>query len=183
MTEPATGAGPVKPRFRDAPRWMAGALLASLALNLLVLGLAAGAAWHVRGGQQAMGGGNLLGNLLAFSQTLPAPRRSELAAVVRDPRQQPELRAQRQEVRMARREVMRLFTADPFDLAAFRAAEARAAEIEGRMRNVADGMAADLAKQLTSTERAAFLKWREQRRGRMRPEPIDEPPAKAAGKP
>jgi uncharacterized membrane protein len=182
MTEPATGTGPMARRFSDAPRWMAAALVGSLALNLLVLGLAAGAAWHVRAGQ-AMGGGNLLGNLIAYSQTLPAPRRAELAALLRDPRQQPELRAQRQEVRMARREVMRLFTAEPLDLTAFRAAEARAAEIEGRMRIAADGIAADLAKQLTATERVAFLKWRDLRRGRMRPEPVDEPPVKAPAKP
>ena len=80
---------------------------------------------------------------------------------------------------MARREVMRQFTADPFDVAAFRAAEARAAEIENRLRTVTDGIAAEMAKQLTAPERAAFLKWREPRRGRGRPGPHDEPPTKA----
>ena len=121
-----------------------------------------------------MGGGNLLGNLIAFSQTLPTDRRSELATLIVDPRQQPELRAQRQEVRLARREVMRLFKADPFDVAAFRAAEARAAEIEGRIRNAAAGMAATLAEKLTAAERAKFLKWRDLRRGHLRPDPDDE---------
>ena len=89
MTEPTnpTGIGATdnKRRFSDAPRWMVGALVGSLALNLLVLGLAAGALWHGRWGQVA-GGGNLLGNLMAFSQTLPAPRRQELKALVREPR-------------------------------------------------------------------------------------------------
>jgi uncharacterized membrane protein len=172
--------------WRHASRWMKAALVGSLALNLLVLGLGAGAAWHARFGQAA-GGGNLLGNLVAFSRTLPSSRRSELAAagmLFVDNRPPPELRALRQEVRAARGEVMRLFTADPFDVAVFRTAEARAAQAENRLRETTDGLAADLAKHLTATERQAFLKWRELRRGRNWPrnDADDERPKAEAGK-
>ena len=127
MTDPTAEPGTVKRGLRDAPRWMLGLLIGSLAFNLLVLGLASGAMWHTRFGQGA-GGGNLLGNLVAFSQTLPAARRSELGPLIGDSRP-PELRALRQDVRAARREVMRQFTADPFDVAAFRAAAALAASM------------------------------------------------------
>jgi uncharacterized membrane protein len=167
MTDTTAEPGAVKRGLRDAPRWVLGLLIGSLALNLLVLGLASGAMWHARFGQAA-GGGNLLGNLVAFSQTLPSARRSELGSLIGESRAPPELRALRQEVRAARREVMRQFTADPFDVAAFRAAEAQAVKAETRMRETADGLAAGLAKQLTAAERGAFLKWREVRRGRPR---------------
>jgi uncharacterized membrane protein len=143
MTDATADAGSVPLGWRRAPRWVLAALVGSLAVNLLVLGLGFGAAWHVRSGQ-ALGGGNLLGNLSAFSQTLPAERRSQLAPLIADPRQQPELRAQRQEVRMARREVLRLFTADPFDVAAFRAAEARASAVETGTRKAAGRQRAEL---------------------------------------
>jgi uncharacterized membrane protein len=161
----------------NAPRWVKGALLGSLAVNLLVLGLGAGAMWHVRTGQ-AVGGGNLYGNLVAYSQTLPASRRNELGPLIGDTRQQPVMRAQRQAVRAARQEVMRLFKADPFDVVAFREAETRAAAAEASLREFVDGQAAGIAKQLTVPERAAFLKWRELRRGRPR-EADDERPTKA----
>jgi uncharacterized membrane protein len=178
MTDMTPEAGALKRGVRDAPRWMAGLLIGSLALNLLVIGLAAGALWHVRFGQAA-GGGNLLGNLVAFSQTLPAARRSELAVLIGDSRPPPELRTLRQDVRATRREVMRQFTADPFDVSAFRAAEAQAAQAESRLREAADGLAAGLAKQLTAAERNAFLKWRELRRGRPRNDADDDRSDKA----
>jgi uncharacterized membrane protein len=178
MSDQTAEAGSAKRGLRDAPRWVKGALYGSLALNMLVLGLGAGAMWHLRTGQ-AVGGGNLYGNLVAYSQSLPANRRRELGALIGDTRQQPEHRAQRQAVRAARQDVMRLFKADPFDIDAFRAAEARAAAAEARLREFADGQAAGIAKQLTAAERAAFLKWRELRRGRRFPAE-EEPPAKAA---
>ncbi len=177
MSGQAIEVGAAKRGLRDAPRWVKGTLFGSLALNMLVLGLGAGAMWHVRSGQ-AVGGGNLYSNLVAYSQGLPAARRSELGALIGDVRQQPEHRAQRQAVRAARQEVMRLFKADPFDVDSFRAAGARAAAAEARMREYADGQAATIAKQLTAAERTAFLKWRELRRGRRFPAD-DEPPAKA----
>jgi uncharacterized membrane protein len=177
MSEIKVEAETASRRLRDAPRWVKGALFGSLAVNLLVLGLGAGAMWHVRTGQ-AVGGGNLYGNLVAFSQTLPASRRNDLGALIGDTRQQPEMRAQRQAVRAARQDVMRLFKADPFDVAAFREAETRAAAAEARLREFVDGQAAGIAKQLTVSERAAFLKWRESRRGRPR-DADDERPTKA----
>jgi uncharacterized membrane protein len=171
---------PVRRRgLGDTPRWVKFALFGSLAANLLVLGLAAGTIWHART-VHAVGGGNLHGNLVAFSQTLSAPRRAELGVLINEPRQQPEHQAQRQDVRAARREVMRLFRADPFDAAAFRAAELRAGTAETRIRDFADAQAAALASQLTTAERLAFLKWRELRRGRWRFEPDGERPAKSA---
>jgi uncharacterized membrane protein len=178
MSELTVDAGAAKRGLHDAPRWVKGALYGSLAVNMLVLGLGAGAMWHLRAGQAA-GGGNLYSNLVAYSQSLPAHRRSELGALIGNVRQQPEHRLQRQAVRAARQEVMRLFKADPFDVETFRAAEARAAAAEARMREFADGQAAGIAKQLTAAERTAFLKWRELRRGRRFPAD-DEPAAKAA---
>jgi uncharacterized membrane protein len=171
-----------KRRFGAAPRWVKRALIGSLAVNLLVLGLAAGAMWHVRTGQ-AVGGGNLYGNLVAFSQSLSANRQVELGPFIGDIRHQPELQAQRQAVRAARREMMKQFTADPFDVVAFRTAEVRVAAAEARMRELVDMKAADIAKQLTTAERAAFLKWRELRRARPRFEAnIDQPTSGGAVK-
>jgi uncharacterized membrane protein len=148
MSELAANIGPAhgaaKRSFGSAPRWVKAALLGSLAVNLLVLGLGAGALWQLRTGQMA-GGGNLHSNLMAFSQTLPANRRAELDALVGDQRQQPELQLQRQDVRIARREVMRLFRADPLDVQVFRAAEVRAAAAEARLRDSTDLLALSVA--------------------------------------
>jgi uncharacterized membrane protein len=175
--------------WRNAPRWVMPLLVGSLALNLLVLGLAAGAAWHLRFGQVA-GGGNLLGNLVAYTQTLPDQRRRELAGVLpaslasinaREGQRLPELRPLRQQLQIARRDMMRQFSADPFDMAAFRAAEAAAAKAESRLRETADGLAAELAQHLTAAERAKFLKSRDMRRGRGGPRPPgdDDRPARS----
>jgi uncharacterized membrane protein len=187
MTDLDNSTPAAKRIWRDAPRWVLALLVGSLALNLLVLGLAAGAAWHVRFGQVA-GGGNLLGNLVAYTQTLPDQRRRELARALpaslasiyaREGQRLPEVRALRQQLQAARREMMRQFAADPFDMATFRAAEAAAAKAESRLRETADGLAAELAQQLTAAERAKFLKSREMRRGRgPRPLGDDDRPAK-----
>jgi Spy/CpxP family protein refolding chaperone len=169
MSDSTADLGPgnstAKRSFGASPRWVKAALFGSLAVNLLVVGLSTGAMWHLRTGPM-VGGGNLHGNIMAFSQTLSAARRMELDALIGDKRPQLEQQTQRQDLRIARREVMRLFRADPFNITSFQAAEARVAAAEARLRESADLRAANLANQLTAAERAAFLKWREARRGR-----------------
>jgi hypothetical protein len=63
--------------LRMAAPWVRRALLASLGVNLLVLGLAAGAGWHFTKAPPPRGN-SLYTNLVGFARTLPADRRREL---------------------------------------------------------------------------------------------------------
>ena len=79
MTEAGT---PRTERVRRTPRWLLVALLASLALNLIIVGSVAGAMWRFR--KPPPWASAVTPNLLGYASTLPA--RAPQAAVGYDGR-------------------------------------------------------------------------------------------------
>jgi uncharacterized membrane protein len=162
MTMPASGGEPGAAR---SPRWLKTALIASLAVNLLVLGTIGGSLWAFRHGPWSRGGPNA--HLLGFTHTLSEDRRSAIWQATREERQA--LRPLRKEVGKARAEVRALLTAQPFDQQKFAEAQARVLAAEIAARSEANKLFIAVAGLLTPEERVAFANWKPaQRAMRMR---------------
>jgi uncharacterized membrane protein len=146
------------------PRWLYAGLVASLAMNVLLIGGVGAAVWrhgHMGGG---MGRGKDFG-LTGFIKDLPPERQPIVAADVAKARET--LRPLRRALREAWSESSAALTADPFDKEKLRAAMARLVEAETRLRTVIATAVGDTAEKLTASERRALQAWREQRRARM----------------
>lgn len=140
---------------RRAPRWMWVVLVASLGLNLLVVGAVASAAWHFhnRGFQ---------GRLSGYLDTLPPERSGTLKGIIAQSRES--LQPLREEIRQARREAAQLFAADPLDTEALAAAHARLTDAQVRIRQAYGQLMMELGQTMTAEERRGFVEWRERRR-------------------
>ena len=171
---------PVEPFKRDpGPRLLTGKLKAllivSLAANLLVAGLLAGAIW--RGRPAAMlnataGGGGA--NLVGYVSSLPSERRRDLFAKGQSNRG--ELAPLRQGIREARRGMLEALTAEPFDKQRFNDAQARLLDAEIRQRTAMRSIIGDLAAGMTPEERRSFVRWRPGPRGRGTGEDVLDTP-------
>jgi uncharacterized membrane protein len=146
---------------RSAPRWLLVTLLASLALNLVVIGVVGGAMWRFRD-HRHVAGNAITPNLLGYASTLPPERRRALWAITAEERGR--VRPFRREIRMAREETIKAFIAEPFDKQRFLAAQERQAETEHQAREAVRHLYAKLAEALTAEERRAFPRWRDRRR-------------------
>ena len=153
----------VEPIGRTAgPRLLTGRLKAlligSLALNLLVAGMVAGAFW--RGSPAAIlnatgaGGANLVG----YVATLPSERRRDLMSKGQGLRK--DMMPLRHDIREARRIVLQTLVAEPFDSQRFNEAQARLLDAEVRQRTALRQVVGDLAAGMTPDERRSFLRWR-----------------------
>lgn len=145
------------PARRSAPRWMIIVLLVSLALNLLVAGMVAAAAWRFRHGGFAGPSPVAMGTVFGFATTLPPERRQAIWRQTSEERRA--LRTLRTDVRAARAEVEARLAAEPFDAARFAEAQARLLAAETRARTEAHKMVLSVAKSLTADERAALARW------------------------
>lgn len=139
-------------------RWLWFALIASLAINALLVGVVLRGLWIARA-NIVMTGGTLETSLPAFVNTLPATRREQLrtANIQDNPRT---IRPLRVEMRRARAEATRLFLAEPFDKQAFIAAQTRLFEAETNLRRAIHRMMPEVGERLTAAERRAYLNWR-----------------------
>ena len=146
-----------------APRWMWIVLIASLAVNLLGLGIVAGSFWQVRHAR-ATGGGALPVTLAKFADTLPPARGAEIRDAVRAA--QAAMRPLKQEARQARREASQLFSSEPFDKDKFAAAHARVLAATLEVRQAYLRLLTEIGEKLSAEERGQFLKWRDQHRAR-----------------
>jgi uncharacterized membrane protein len=135
-------------------------LIASLALNFVVLGLVAGSIWRVRAHQPPIRG--VTPNLLGYAASLPQDRRDVVWTATAEQRQQ--IRPFRRDIRAAREEVMHAIAADPFDGEKFAAAQGRLADAYSRARAAVQALDLQIAVTLTPEERHGFPPWREQRR-------------------
>ena len=165
---------------RSAPRWMQVALLLSLAGNLVIIGLVAGAVWRFRPPPPHLAGSVVTPNLLGYASTLPTQRRKALWDATAEERNH--VRPYRREVRAAREETVKALTAEPFDRQQFKAAQARQAETENQARQAVQDLYIKIADSLTPEERHAFPGWREHRRPHGR-NPLDEPDLQAGDPP
>jgi uncharacterized membrane protein len=169
------------PRLRSvqtAPRWMQVGLIASLALNLVIIGVVAGAVWRFRP-HPHVAGSIVIPNLLGFASTLPAPRRKALWDATAEERRH--VRPFRRAVRAAREETIKALIAEPFDPQQFKTAQSQQAETENKARQAVQDLYVKIAESLTPEERHAFPRWRERRHVPGR-NPLDEPD-KQAGQP
>lgn len=157
-------ASPAAPPNRR--RWLVVLLVASLAINALLVGVILRSLWAVRANLAVTGGGIERG-LPAFVSTLPANRREALRP--RDAVAQPgTLRPLRTELRQARFEAARAFVADPFDKQAFIAAQKRLFDAESELRLAIQRALPEIGERMTASERRAYLHWRGHRFGGFR---------------
>ncbi len=150
----ATGSGSALEPVPASRRWSWTTLLliASLALNLLVLGALAHRAmdWR-RGGHDAMAG-----PAMRFLRELPAERRAVLEPQVEAVRAA--LRQGRQGLKDAHKKAQEFLIQEPFDRLAFEATLRQFMDGEGSGRGAAIGPIVNLVEAMTPAERLALSK-------------------------
>jgi len=139
-------------------RW---ALIASLALNFLIVGAVAG---HFLAGQRLGHRGDRGPQMIlsAFAKTLPAERREALKGVLDAERQN--LKDLRREMRRARRDASATLVTEPFEAEKLKAALARVGDSDSRLKSAGMAIFIDAASKMTAEERRAFKDWREKGR-------------------
>lgn len=133
--------------------WVKYLLIASLALNLLVVGALASAAFR---GRHLMAGGG--GNLFGYVDRLPKERRDILQRSAGELR--PAIRQMREQVRAATKERSTALLAEPFDKQKYINAQSRQIEVETKLRLLMRDAVAEVAGTMSLEERRAFLHWR-----------------------
>jgi uncharacterized membrane protein len=134
------------------------ALIASLALNLLIIGAVAGTMYGFRKHPPRFGQGAREDfGLMGLTQKLPEDRRKQLRKQLRQDRVA--FRPLIDEIGAARRGAADKLAADPFDKAALEAAIANVAEKERALRQAAVGVFLGHAEQLTPDERHTLAEW------------------------
>ena len=162
MTDTAPQPGPSLATVRRAPLWMWVVLVLSVALNIVVLGAAARAVWHFRGGHFA--GEHGPGGFTPYLRSLPATRRDEIARLLDGEREA--MQALRRDAREKRRELADAFAAEPLDTARLAAAARAASEARIALIRQRESFFPSLAAKLSAEERRAYLDWRSDRRWR-----------------
>ena len=146
---------------RKAPRWMWALLIVSLAINLLVVGVVAGAGFarpFGGPGSAALGFG-----LVRYGMAQGGEARDETRQVLA--RERPRIDPIRRELRAARLDVAATLEADPFDRSAFKAAQVRVIELERRLGTEALDALSDIAGRLTAEQRREFVRQHRRFRG------------------
>lgn len=156
-------------------RWLRNGLIASLAINFLVLGALAG---HFLA--KPPKGASPETTLAGFSKTLPADRQQVLNSAVEADRQS--VKQLRQDIRRARREASLALAAEPFDAAKLKAALDKIGELDGRLKSTGTSIFVEAAGKMTPEERRAFKEWRERQRPHWFREDVAGQDAKAASK-
>ena len=151
MTDAAPVAGSSYRKLRYA-------LMASLALNVLVIGAVAGTLCFKRPGPGGPKGSGLLG----FAHTLPRERSDMIRQKFADSRSQME--TLRQAIGNARAGVRTTLTAEPFDRAKLNAALDGVVQAENNEHRAKVTMFGETVGQLTPEERKQLHDWLEKRR-------------------
>jgi uncharacterized membrane protein len=155
----------------QASRWLAIGLLASLSLNLVVIGATASLVWRHWFEREAAIASQPTPNLLGYVSTLSPERRKEIES--RTEEQWRVVRPLRRALREARDESLKAMGAENFDRQGYAAAQARMLEVGQHARKAVYGLYGETAVNLTPEERRGFLAWREQRRPKQNL--LDEP--------
>ncbi len=154
-----------------APRWLVTTLVGSLALNLILIGAAAGFVWRHFPAFQAAGF-QRPPNLLNYAGTLP-PQRFKALMVLTDEQLQ-SVRPLRQQLREAREEMVSALTAEPFDKVRFQTAQERLLAADRKAREAVFQLYAGIAVHMTPEERRAFADWRQAWRKNKVPNLLDQ---------
>jgi uncharacterized membrane protein len=169
MTAVATGMHGTR-----SSRWLMPVLVASLALNLVVIGAAGSLLWRgYRQPPEALGplGRRLVPTLISYSATLAPERRRELDRLTTRERQT--VIPLRRALVAARAEVNKALTAQPFDQTHYLAAYARMVEADKLSREASFKLQVALSLHFTPEERLGYLRWRETQR--LPENPLDAP--------
>ncbi len=141
------------PVSRRAPRWMWIVLVLSVAINMIVAGMAVAAMLHFRKGH---GPGH--SRFARFVETLPADRRENVSGMLEEHRNR--IRPLRRTLREARRRVRDTFSAEPFDREALTKAYGEVAEARIALTRARQDWFPKLAELLTVEERRGYLRSR-----------------------
>jgi len=139
-------------------KWL---LIASLAVNLLVIGAIAGARFHGHRGWRGERSSEEFG-LIGYARHLPAERRKLIRKIVAA--EKGAIAAARAEVYKARQEAAAVLVEEPFSTEKLKAAVGRISDAEAKLK--AAGLAAFLnaAEQFTPEERKSLLEhWKRRR--------------------
>lgn len=152
-------------------------LIASLAVNLLIVGAVVGAGMFMKrhGPPHGMRRGEDFG-LMAFTRTLEPERRKEIRKELRNARK--EIRPLMEAIEEARSEAATVLAAEPFDRTALKIAADKVTEREQTLKAAALNVFLDQAEKLTAEERKSLSEWWKKRRQRRGPRPDDEQAAK-----
>lgn len=151
-----------QPAERPGRRMRLG-LIASLALNLLLVGLMLGGIWRLRHFGPPGLGGDI--GLMGFVHKLPSERQGGIRDQLQAERKN--LRPIRLEAREAWSSANALLTAEPFDKDKFKAAMAKSREITAKFEDQVSGVLAETAAKLTPEERKSLQDWREHHRPKL----------------
>jgi len=154
MSEPSE-ASQERTQYRS-PRWMRIALIVSVALNMLVIGFAAGAAWKFR-----HHGWRHTAAIDRFIDAQPEAMRSDIRSQWQKARQT--RRELRQRMRVQRLRVRDSLTRDPFDRPAYEHARSQALKTLSQMRASRLDALANIAERLPAAQRRAFVDMLERR--------------------
>lgn len=134
------------------------ALIASLALNLLILGIVGGTMYGFKNHPPRYGHGRGEDfGLMGLTRVLPAERRKEIRKQLKDDRAT--LRPLMDDIGVARRDAADKLAAEPFDRAALETAIATVAEKERTLRQAAVQVFLGHAEHLSTEERRMLADW------------------------
>jgi len=141
-----------------AVKWMAAALVVSVALNVFVLGFFAGRGLDrdTAGGRDHVAAGPEPDFVLrTLARQLPEETRADLRASFRERREQ--LRPTFRELRAVRGRLAELLTAEDYDEAAVRETMAEMRRVEARLKQPVHETIADALAGLSAEQRRAFV--------------------------
>lgn len=156
MSEPADD-GVSRPAWQ---RWLPGLLVASLALNLLLLGTFGGHFWASQHDRHGKHGG--VYGLPAFAATLAPERRAMVEDLLKA--REERLKVLREEVSGIRRAAVAAMAAEPFDKAKLDQALEAVVEVDSKYKRASLSILAETAEKFTPEERQAYRKLRDERR-------------------
>lgn len=140
--------------------WLKWALVASLAVNLLILGGAAGAFWsHRHGGRHFGHGAEREHGLMGFVRELPPDRQGAIRAALEGEREK--IRPMRDVVKDGWKETNSILAAEPFDRDKLKSAMTGMIDAETRMRTAISDALVETAAKLSPEERQKLKAWRE----------------------
>ncbi len=156
---------------RSAGRWLAVALMASLALNLALIGATGGLLWRNHFDPADAKGGHVVPNLLTYTSTLPEQRRKQLWERTGGERRT--MQPLRADLRAAREAALKVLTEETFDRTAYMEAQNRLLAADVKAREAVYRLYGEIAANLTAEEKRGFREWREKVRPRRNL--LDEP--------
>jgi uncharacterized membrane protein len=140
--------------------WQKWLLIASLALNLLIVGGAAGAFWsHRHGGHHPGQWQGREHGLMGFVRELAPERQGEMRAAIQSEREK--IKPLRESVKEGWKETNAVLGTEPFDKEKLSAAMTRMIDAETRMKTAITSALVETAAKLNPDERQKLKAWRE----------------------